>query len=178
MTTETLITQLAKAICAGRGYQWGGPDAPGPTYWESYAQPALDFLASDERLVPEGGHALTVEQVEDLRTILDNFGRHSITSDMTAVSERLASTLFPETEPAEDPRVLALAKRLLTATAEHFNTGMTWEQCPEQHRGAYLARAREAIEFMKNSYGWPQFFICGGPEGPVQLDVTLWASLS
>lgn len=48
---------------------------------------------------------LTPEQLKDLRMVLDNFGRHSITSDMTTAAERLADGLFPETEPTEDLRV-------------------------------------------------------------------------
>ena len=46
---------------------------------------------------------LNPELVADLRMVLDNFGRHSITSDMTIAAERLNRALFPATEPAEAP---------------------------------------------------------------------------
>lgn len=49
----------------------------------------------------EGDVRLTTQQREDLRTVLDNFGRHSITSDMLDAVERLNDTVFPATEPAE-----------------------------------------------------------------------------
>lgn len=42
---------------------------------------------------------LTACQWEDLRTVLDNFGRHRITSDMVIACERLNDALFPAIEP-------------------------------------------------------------------------------
>ncbi|MDZ7910430.1 MAG: hypothetical protein U5O16_01065 [Rhodococcus sp. (in: high G+C Gram-positive bacteria)] len=163
MTTEELTTRIARAI--HEKHSNGGKV---PTYFEEFVGHVLDFLADAGRLVPEDGMPLTAERVEDMRTVLNARWDHY--TEWWGPRDRLLA-LLRATEPAVDPRVLALAKRLLFATAQHFNTGMTWEQCPEQHRGAYIARAQAAYEFMTNSHGWPHWYVVGGPEGPVKLKV-------
>lgn len=66
---------------------------------------APTILHLDRIKTDTAGHLrFTPEQLDDLRTVLDNFGRHRITSDMTAAAERLADALFTATEPAEEER--------------------------------------------------------------------------
>lgn len=63
-----LTTQLAKAICEGRGHTWGN-GLPNE-YWESHAKPALEFLISTGRLIPAGGMTLTAEEFADLHNMI------------------------------------------------------------------------------------------------------------
>ncbi|MFF2060018.1 hypothetical protein, partial [Rhodococcus qingshengii] len=90
-----VTTQLAKAICEGRGHAWGN-GLPNE-YWESHAKPALKFFAAAGRLIPAGGMALTAEQVEDVRRVMTCGGGLAF----EAAHARLRA-LFPATEPAED----------------------------------------------------------------------------
>lgn len=56
--------------------------------------------------VPAGGMALTAEQVEDVRTVLNKFGFNEVTPEVVQAieaSKRLTLALFPATEPGENP---------------------------------------------------------------------------
>ena len=55
--------------------------------------------------IPPGGMALTAEQAEDVRIVLNKFGFNQVTPEVVQAieaSKRLTLALFPATEPAED----------------------------------------------------------------------------
>ncbi len=72
---------------------------------ESHPRPAYAPVLEGVRAVlahlQSAGRLIPAELAGDLRIVLDNFGRHSITSDMTIAAERLHRARFPATEPAE-----------------------------------------------------------------------------
>lgn len=59
----------------------------------------------EARLIPGGGMALTAEQVEDVKIVLNKFGFNQVTPEVVQAieaSKRLTLALFPATEPAEE----------------------------------------------------------------------------
>ncbi|WP_148209189.1 hypothetical protein [Rhodococcus erythropolis] len=73
--------------------------------WEEVAAVALTHLQSTGRLIPAGGMALTAEQVEDVRTVVNNSPMEIYDAKERglyyAAAARLRA-LFPATEPATD----------------------------------------------------------------------------
>ena len=103
---STLITKVAKAMLNGvynRATAWDEFPEDHLSF-ERKATHALEFLSSTG-LLPAGGMALTAEQVEDLRTVLNKFGFNQVTPEVVQAIEaagRLNRALFPATEPAEE----------------------------------------------------------------------------
>ena len=95
--TDDLTTRLAKAI---HEYEFEGESRAcgGDVMFRPLAAAVLAHLASEGDLVPEGGMALTAEQVEDVRTALGLNGPNSLEQHHAGIRIR---GLFPAGKRAE-----------------------------------------------------------------------------
>ncbi|WP_238780348.1 hypothetical protein [Prescottella equi] len=94
--------KLAEAIWEGgprsAAYPWERLSESSKGFYRIQARAALDFLAADGRLLPEGGTVLTAEQAEDVRWMLGLLSDMSFTADRENESYKRLVALF--TPPA------------------------------------------------------------------------------